>query len=210
MQEVINVLGEKNNAMCSYLALPEIFADFINGAVFDGRKEVCAKKLKQSKPNLYQIGSHSHHIQPRQTFSRTRDIVKYLSAEKEYMIIGIENQNQIHYAMPFRCMEYDVMEYGKQIKRIAKQNSEMKKYENSSAYLSGFGPEDRLYPVMTFVFYHGKDTYNSCKTLYEMLQLDESNIKYLPYIPNYKMNLILLSDLDETKFRTGLDRKSVV
>ncbi len=39
-EEVPRVLGEKNDAICNYLSMPEVFADFLNGTIFDGRKEV--------------------------------------------------------------------------------------------------------------------------------------------------------------------------
>ena len=30
-------MGEKNNVMCEYLGKPEVFADFLNGGLFQGR-----------------------------------------------------------------------------------------------------------------------------------------------------------------------------
>lgn len=136
--------------------------------------------------------------------SRTRDIVKYVAGEKEYLIIGVENQNQIHHAMPLRCMEYDVMEYGKQFREKVEQNRKQSMFADAGSYLSGFKASDKLLPVMTFVFYHGKGTYDSCKTLHDMLELNKENSEYLPYIPDYKMNLISLDNLDEKQFKTGL------
>lgn len=197
-------LGEKNNAMCNYLSAPEVFADFINGAVFEGRKEVCAEILKESNSVLYDISTKKIHLPAgKNTISRSRDVVKYLAGEKEYLIIGIENQNDIHYAMPLRCMEYDVMEYKKQMKLITDSNKKEKKLASDS-YLSGFGPNDRLFPVVTLVFYHGKITYNGCKSLHEMLELNYQNKAYLPLISDYKLNLISISELDENIFKTGL------
>lgn len=197
-------MGEKNNAMCNYLAAPKIFADFINGAVFSGRKEVCADHLKESNTVLYGM-DHGKDKQSsaKKTITRSRDVVKYLAGEKEYLIIGIENQNDIHYAMPLRCMEYDVMEYRKQLKMISVSNKKEKKL-TSESYLSGFTPSDRLCPVVTLVFYHGKLTYNGCKSLHEMLELNYQNKAYLPLISDYKLNLISIDDVNENLFRTGL------
>lgn len=33
-------MSEKNDAMCSYLSVPEIFADFVNGTLFDGSSRI--------------------------------------------------------------------------------------------------------------------------------------------------------------------------
>lgn len=194
-------MGEKNDAICNYLAAPEIFADFINGAIFKGQKEVCAESLKEKSPVLYDFGNQK---EDKRAGNRSRDVVKYLAGEQEYLIIGIENQNQFHHAMPLRCMEYDVMEYRRQERLIAKENWNEKKYEDSAAYLSGLRLEDKLCPVITLVFYHGKGTYNSCKTLHEMIELKSVNMKYMPFIQDYKMNLISIDELDEDCFETGL------
>lgn len=189
-------MGEKNHAICHYLSFPEVFADFINGAVFQGRKEIHAENIRESGQVLYHKKD--------KLISRTRDVVKYIAGEKEYLIIGVENQNQIHHAMPLRCMEYDVMEYGKQFREIVEENRKQKKFKDAGSYLSGFRVEDKLHPVITFVFYHGNGTYNSCVTLYDMLELNKDSSAYLPYIPDYKMNLISLDSLNERKFQTGL------
>ena len=39
-------MGEKNDAFCAYMEKADIFADFINGTVFGGRKEVTPEELE--------------------------------------------------------------------------------------------------------------------------------------------------------------------
>ena len=39
-------MGEKNDAFCAYMDKADIFADFINGTVFGGRKEVTPEELE--------------------------------------------------------------------------------------------------------------------------------------------------------------------
>ena len=46
--------------------------------------------------------------------------------------------------------------------------------------------------------------YDSCKTLYDMLDFSEENAKYKAFAADYKMNLVTLDSLDETLFETGL------
>ena len=39
--------------------------------------------------------------------------------EAAYILLGIENQTDIHYAMPVRNIIYDALQYGKQVADIA-------------------------------------------------------------------------------------------
>lgn len=45
-------MGEKNDAFCAYMEKADIFADFINGTVFGGRKEVTPEEL-EAVPAIY-------------------------------------------------------------------------------------------------------------------------------------------------------------
>ena len=45
----------------------------------------------------------------------------------DYLLLGIENQTEIHYAMPVRNMIYDALQYGNQVAAIAAQNVKEKK-----------------------------------------------------------------------------------
>ena len=47
-------------------------------------------------------------------------------------------------------------------------------------------------------------TASYCKSLHEMLEWNQENHAYKKYIADYKMNLILLNELDKTTFETGL------
>ena len=183
--------------------MPEVFADFLNGTIFDGRKEVSAKYLKEHNTVLYDVQRANKQLP--KTKTRSRDTVKYLFEQNQYLVIGIENQDQIHFAMPLRCMEYDAMEYRQQLMQLIHKNQDShKQHKNSAAFLSKMDATDKLCPVVTLVFYHGNNVYNGCKTLHEMLEWNHKNQVYTPYIADYKMNLIVLNELDEDIFETGL------
>ena len=53
------------------------------------------------------------------------------------VLIGIENQAEIHYAMPVRTLIYDALNYGSQVKEAAKQHKEKKDISTSAEFLSG-------------------------------------------------------------------------
>lgn len=98
-------MGKKNNVICDYLEKPERFADFINGSLYGGGQVISAKEIEEGQ-TVYSKAA------------RSRDILKKVCREGSYILIGVENQDIVHYAMPFRCMEYDVLEYKKQLKKI--------------------------------------------------------------------------------------------
>ncbi len=57
-----------------------------------------------------------------------------------YVLLGIENQTRIHYAMPVRNIIYDALQYGKQVEEIARRHARQKDHPGHSQdeYLSGF------------------------------------------------------------------------
>ena len=63
---------------------------------------------------------------------------------------------------------------------------------------------DKLCPVVTIVFYHGKDDYDGCKSLYDMLDYKGKEDSFVNYVSDYRMNLITIQDLEEERFQTGL------
>lgn len=77
---------------------------------------------------------------------------------------GIENQNNIDYTFPVRAMSYDVGEYEKQLKcihRRLRRKGKDGQYLTAAEYLCGFQKDIRLYPVVTFVLYYGKDEWDA-------------------------------------------------
>ncbi len=80
---------------------------------------------------------------------RTRDILRKICRGGSYLLIGVENQETVYYAMPVRCMEYDVLEYKKQLKKLQAKYRKIQKgagYGLSGAeFLSGVKKQDREY-----------------------------------------------------------------
>ena len=147
---------------------------------------------------------------------RFRDIYKYVDARTDgkavYLMLGLEVQDKVHYAMPVRTMLYDAMEYASQVQKNAKlikKNSKGKavKKVDSSEFLSGFRKDDRLIPVITLVLYLNPDTWNGPRSLSDMYAPYDDVIK--PYINDYKINLISPAELnheDFAKFHTDLGK----
>ena len=194
--------GQKNNALCSCLSDPVIFADFINGSIHNGEKVVSPGQLSDRETVTCQK-ERTGHLPPQkpQYVERRRDVLKAVFHDDCYIVIGIEAQNRVDYAMPVRCMEYDVTEYKRQLKELKNNRKENLPGE---AFFSGMAKDEKLNPVTTIVFYHGKDPYDGCTDLHNMLDLNKENKTFKRFISDYHVNLITANDLDETKFETGM------
>lgn len=118
-----------------------------------------------------------------------------------YIVIGIEAQDRINHIMPLKCMEYDAIEYKRQLTDL---NRTRKKKLSGDEFLSGMAKDEKLNPVTTIVFYHGEDPYDGCTSLHGMLELNGENKAYEHFIADYHINLVKVEELDETLFRTGL------
>ena len=147
---------------------------------------------------------------------RFRDIYKYVDVRTDgkavYLMLGLEIQDKVHYAMPVRTMLYDAMEYASQVQKNAKliKKSGREKAErkvDSGEFLSGFRKDDRLIPVITLVLYLNPDTWDGPRSLSDMYAPYDDAIK--PYINDYKINLISPAELgheDFVKFHTDLGK----
>ena len=194
-------MGEKNDAFCAYMEKSDIFADFINGTVFGGRKEVTPEEL-EAAPAIY----HSEKSTGRSggARGRYRDVAKKRYREGTCCVLSVENQNELHYAMPARCMEYDALDYAGQLRKKRLLHRKKKDLKGSAQFLSGLTPEEKLDPVVTLVFYHGKGKWEACRDLHGMLNFEGENGIFWKYTANYRMNLYTLEDLKEENFATGL------
>lgn len=90
------------------------------------------------------------------------------SSNSFFVILGIENQTDIHYAMPVRNMLYNALTYYEQVEEIASYNKENRIYVDNG-FLSGYTKNDKLIPVVTVTLYWGDKPWDAPTTLKEML-----------------------------------------
>ena len=138
---------------------------------------------------------------------KLRDIFKNASIKytgKSYVVlIGVENQSDIHYSIPVKNMFYDVMAYGNQVKETAKKHRKEKDTATSDEFLSGFSKEDKLIPVITITVYLGTKEWDGPRKLSDMF--DDVDEELLPFIPDYRINLLAPREItDFTGFRTSI------
>ena len=181
----------KLDALCKkYMSDNEVFADAFNYLLFDGKQEIKPEDLKPLDTNSISIELKGTKVS--NAVQKNRDVFKILSAKRTddigLLILGVENQIKVHYAMPVRAMLYDSLQYASQVDMRSKENRKNKKASDSDEFLSGFTKQDKLIPVITLVIYFGSRAWDAPTNIRDMFgNVKESIVKYLP---NYHMNLI--------------------
>ena len=91
----------------------------------------------------------------RRTLERHRDVTMRAGDGQRFAVIALENQADVHYAMPVRSMLYDALDYVDQVRKITQGYRESGEKLTGSELLSGLRKGDRLVPVVTIVLYWG-------------------------------------------------------
>lgn len=208
-------MGKKDSLAKKYMKNPTIFADFFNGFIYNGKNIIKPDALCEVDTSSIAVvpiskGGKSINIQ------KYRDIIKQSIVMKSdntyFVLLGIENQSDIHYAMPVRNMLYNAISYSEQVERISTYNRNNGKCLDNS-YLSGYTKEDKLIPVITVTLYWGIKPWDAPTTLKEMLIKTDETISSLvddvdcnlfsiidsQYLPEYQTELKELFALLRTR-----------
>lgn len=163
------------------------FADLFNAVLFEGKQIIFPNELEDIDTEESSVMEHRSYAE---SIKASRDNIKIskrsTSFDAEFVMLGIESQEHVHYAMPMRVMVYDYGIYKKQY------DSNAKKYQtveglSESEYLSRMKNSDRFTPVITVVVYYGGSPLDGATTLHGMLNIPE-HIK--PFVNDYKMLLV--------------------
>ncbi len=138
----------------------------------------------------------------------------------EYVLYGVENQAEIHYAMAVKNNLYDALEYAGQVEEAAKSHrKEMKrkkqreetsaeedrKTPNAGEFLSGFWVGDRLIPSITVTIFFGSEEWDGPLSLFDMMDVSDPDV--LACMDNYRVRLIApaqMPDEEIMKFQSSL------
>lgn len=197
-------MGEKDTKAKEYLSDNSRFADLCNYVLFQGEQIIKAETLiEKDSTEVLSILVDGREEQ----FQKWRDLIKgtVIKRNKDmvFVLIGIENQSDIHYAMPVKNMIYDALNYGSQVKKTAKRHRKNHDKLTPAEFLSGFRKDDKLTPVITITLYWGADKWDGPRTLHDML--DHSDETLIKFIPDYHINLVVPEEIDDfKKFRTTL------
>ena len=146
----------------------DVFADIINGLLFDGVQEIKPEALENTTVHA------QYKAEDGKVHELERDIAKYWKEEKvELAICGIENQSKVERNMPFRIVGYDGAAYRSQLQQERK----------------------KMLPVVTIVLYFGTDRHwNSRKKIKELMEIPRC---LDTYVNDYQMHVFEVAWLTE-------------
>ena len=145
----------------------DVFADIINGVLFDGEQVVSENELENVKDkSQYKFNN--------KIFEQERDVCKHWISHKVcFALYGLEHQTETEPFMPMRIIGYDGASYRGQ---LTKSEEEKPKY-----------------PVITIVLYFGMKHWDKPLSLYECMDIPE---RLKPFVTDYKINLVEVAFLD--------------
>lgn len=202
-------MGRADIVTKQYMEDNDVFADAFNYLLYGGQQVIQPEQLHILDVTEIEVpyGADKAAV----PVQKARDELKYLTAmhdeKNAYIILGIENQTNVHYAMPVKNMVYDALQYAGQVRKAADSHKKAgdRTGHNTGEYLSGFYKDDRLIPVITLVLFFSSEPWEGPMCLYDMLNSTDEAV--LSMIDNYRIHLIApnqLSDDDLRKFRTNL------
>ena len=208
-------MGLVDTVTKAYMNENSVFADAFNYLIYGGKAVVDPMKLKELDTTEIALpfGSLDENGETGEdAVQKYRDILKSVIIKQDdvaaYILLGIENQSDIHYAMPVRNNIYDALQYGKQVTDIAARHRKKdggSKGHRKAEYLSGFYKKDKITPVITLVLHFGANEWDGPLSLHEMMAIQDE--KLLSYVQNYQIHLIDPARIDAAdleKFSTSL------
>ncbi|WP_185752436.1 Rpn family recombination-promoting nuclease/putative transposase [Butyrivibrio sp. AE2032] len=197
-------MGIKDDVSNSYMSDNEHFADAFNYFIYGGEQVIKPEDLAPANAvETAVIGK----LEKMVTAKKTRDVIKNVTIKHgdniTYVLLGIENQSDIHYAMPVRNMLYDALNYDSQVKEEKKRVKESDQKLESAEYLSGLTKESRINPVITLVINWSNKRWDGPRKLSDMFPKTDS--KVLEFVNDYELKLIDPYDINDfEKFSTRL------
>ena len=184
-------MGAADTVTKAYMRENAVFADAFNYVIYAGRSVIDPDSLKEL--DTTEIALPFGDDNKDEAVQKYRDILKSAVIKQDenasYVLLGIENQTDIHYAMPVRNLIYDALQYGKQVSDISvRHRKEAGGRHTREEYLSGFYKGDRITPVITLVVHFGADEWDGPLSLREMMDVKDPDI--LRMIPDYRIPLI--------------------
>lgn len=161
-------MGEKDITEKILEDYNDVFADIINGLLFDGVQEIKPEALENTNVHA------QYKAEDDKVHELERDIAKYWKEEKvELAICGIENQSTVEKNMPFRIIGYDGSAYRNQLQQERR----------------------KMLPVVTIVLYFGTDRHwNSRKKIKELMEVPQCLDSY---VNDYQMHVFEVAWLTE-------------
>ena len=205
-------MGKSDTAIKNYTKRNDIFADLFNVYLYNGRQVIRPESLMDEDTTEIAVPFQKSQKEYTQKY---RDVLKTAVLKQDgkcrYLLLGLEAQKNVHYAMPVRTGLYDMMRYSQQVSKIASGNrkrwkeaaketdekEQAEKWNSTDEFLSGFGKEDKIKPVITLVLFLSPEPWDGPKTLHDLMEIPSEDLK--KFIPDYPLQLIEPYTMTETQ-----------
>ena len=191
-------MGKKDTLTKEYLSQNDVFADAFNYYLYNGVKVIKPDELTEQDSTEIALLRKLEKTFPEQ---KIRDVLRLCTIKHNkdttFVLLGIEGQANIHYAMPVRHYLYDALNYASQVEKFRKKHRDAGDLEGNE-YLSGFGRNDKLIPVITLCICFDKERWDAPRSLYDMFDNIDPRIR--EYIDDYRLNLITPDEVADYKF----------
>ncbi len=203
-----------------YISDTTVFSDVFNYYIYGGQQVIKPEQLTEQDPGEIALpyGADGA-VVPVQKFRDAQKLCTVMTdGEVEFVLCGVENQAEVHYAMPVKNNLYDAIEYAGQVEEAAKshrksrkrdkesdESADVKKKLSAGEFLSGFWKEDRLIPSVTVTLYFGSEEWTGPMSLSDMMDIKDSRI--LSCMEDYHVKLIApahMEDEEIMKFQSSL------
>lgn len=194
-------MGKKDIVLTRYFEDDDRYADLLNGYIFCGKQVVSGEDIVEKNGTVSGIWGN---VRRRMVFRKYRDLVRKVIFGTEFAVIGLENQDEIHYAMPVRIMLEDAAGYDEQVRQIQKRNKKRKGLKGAE-FLGKFTRSDRISPVVSIVIYYGQEPWDGPKELYQMMECETIPEEIKGLINNYSIHVLEVNSYQELHhFKTDL------
>ncbi len=152
-------MGTKASLRKENMSNPAYFADAFNSYLFDGKQVLKQESLVEKDPTeiavIFKEGEQ-------ESAQKVRDVLKecclFEDDRASYLMLGIENQSNVHYAMVVKNLIYDALNLGKQVTTLASQHKGNKDLSGDE-FLSGFS---KIINSSKLIYCFWITTYTSC------------------------------------------------
>lgn len=187
-------MGQKNAVTKRYYSDKTRFADLINGVYFQGQEVIHPNELTENSEIYAEPLEPDFHGRNRRYLERSRDIKMCHQTGVTIRIFAIENQHYIDYSMPFRNMQYDMLEYQHQLEEIKNCNEAEGVFATANEYLNKMKKTDRLHPVYTLCLYLGTEPWDGPRSLMDMMDFGDNADNLKAYFADYPLRLYCVNE----------------
>lgn len=194
-------MSEKDAVSITYFKDKERFADLLNGYFFSGEEIVSSGDISEKDRIITRTRKKKGQIRSQRL---ERDVVRRVKLKMQMVLVALENQTDIHYAMPVRVLNEDGINYYEQWKETGKKHRDNKDLKGAE-FLSGYSKADKMIPVLTIVLYFGEELWDGPKHLKDMMDLDGLPETLRNLIADYPLHILEVRKYPYIeRFRTDL------